>query len=157
MPDSKLYSSISNVDYYTPSNQSMHHGNNHLDHHDSQSTSFQSRSLEDNHPNYIHARKKSLSRHLERAPSPATQISQLRKVLAGGGSPRTENVPKIEVNGEKTESPAEPDLTPEPEKNELGGDVNMILQSLNVNGEWNEKSIEDLKGTEEVIRPPYGI
>ena len=139
---------------YTPETQSVLQANNHLDHHDSQSTSF--RSLEENHPNYIHARKKSLARQLERSPSPVTQINHLRKVLAGG-LPRPQNLPKIEVNGEKVQTPSELDLTAEDEKNGDTGDVTMILKSLNVNGEWNEKPIETCKENEETIRPPYGI
>ena len=157
MPDCISISSLTNLDFITPDTQSERHGNHRMEHLDSQSTSIQSRSLEDNHPSYIHARKKSLQRHLERAPSPATHINQLRKVLAGGVSPRTENVPKIEVNGEKLETPPDVDNTLEDEKNETGGDVTMILQSLKVNGEWNEKAVDGLNENGETIRPPYGI
>jgi hypothetical protein len=62
------------------------------------------------------------------------------------------NVPKIEINGEKLGTPDA--WTPEEEK----GDVTMILESLNVDGGWNEKDIEG--GNEKVenaIRPPYEI
>jgi hypothetical protein len=119
--------------------------------------SVQSRSLEENHPNYIHARKKSLSRQLmERSPSPATQINQLRKVLAGTAMrQRDAAVPNIEVNGEKVVS----DSTPEEDAlldEKAEGDVTLILDSLNVNGAWNEKVGDlDVKGRKGGIKPPY--
>jgi len=121
------------------------------------SMSAQSRSLEENHPNYIHARKKSLSRLLmERSPSPATQINQLRKVLAGTAMRQKDaGVPNIEVNGEKVVS----DSTPEEDTaldEKVEGDVTLILDSLNVNGAWNEKASDyGVKGSEGGIKPPY--
>ena len=122
------------------------------------STSAQSRSLEENHPNYIHARKKSLSRHMERAPSPASQINQLRKVLAGHTMRQTSAVPNIEVNGEKIVS----DVTPEEKEvvdDKVEGDVTLILDSLKVNGSWNEKFGGEMNGNggEVGIKPPYEI
>ena len=66
-------------------------------------------------------------------------------------------VPKIEINGEQMiVTPAESNLTPE-EKENGGGDVTMILESLNVNGEWKEKGIENLnENVGSAISPPYG-
>jgi len=121
------------------------------------SMSAQSRSLEENHHNYIHARKKSLSRNIERAPSPATQINQLRKVLAGTPAHHTSTVPNIEVNGEKFVSDATPEEDLEMDE-KAEGDLNVILDSLNVNGTWNEK-FRDLngKGNESGIKPPAEI
>lgn len=122
--------------------------------------SLQSRSLEENHPNFIHARKKSLTR--QRAPSPATHIDHLRRVLAGGAvtqppsSRGSDIVPKIEINGEKVVTPAESTSTPD--EKEGGGDVTMILESLNVNGEWKERGLENLnEKVETAISPPYGM
>jgi hypothetical protein len=104
--------------------------------------------LEENQPTYLHARRKSLSHHFDRAPSPSTNIDQLRKVLAGTQRVHT-TVPKIEVNGEKMATPVGLE-TPDEEK----GDVTDILDSLNVNGEWKEKSIQNV---DEAIRPPYAL
>lgn len=65
-------------------------------------------------------------------------------------------VPKIEINGEKVVTPAESTSTPD--EKEGGGDVTMILESLNVNGEWKEKGLENSNGkVESAISPPYGM
>ena len=56
-------------------------------------------------------------------------------------------VPKIEINGEKVITPAESNSTPDENGgwwSSGGGDVTMILESLNVNGEWKEKGLENL-------------
>jgi len=121
--------------------------------------------LEENHPNFIHARKKSVSR--KRAPSPATHIDQLRRVLASGGATQTPSsrgsdiVPKIEINGEKViVTPAESNFTPDEKDGGVGGggDVTMILESLNVNSEWKENGIENLnEKVGSTISPPYGM
>jgi hypothetical protein len=74
--------------------------------------------------------------------------------LVGGSTRTRKGVPKIEINGEKVFTPAT-DATPD-EKEE--GDVTMILNSLNVNGEWNGKGIDSLnKKAESGIQPPYGM
>lgn len=64
-------------------------------------------------------------------------------------------VPNIEVNGEKVVS----DSTPEEDMaldDKVEGDVTLILDSLKVNGGWNEK-VGDFggKGSEGGIKPPY--
>jgi hypothetical protein len=99
----------------------------------------------------MNVRAKSLSRHFERAPSPATNIDLLRKVLAGT-SQRSTDVPKIEINGEKQMGGAVDDM---PEKGDEGeGDVTTILDSLNINGAWKEK---DAQSIDDGIKPPYAI
>ena len=64
-------------------------------------------------------------------------------------------VPNIEVNGERVVS----DSTPEEDAaldEKVEGDVTLILDSLNVNGAWNEKvSDYGVKGGEGGIKPPY--
>jgi hypothetical protein len=108
---------------------------------ESQSEFTESRSLED-----VHAGKKSLS-HADRASSPAAHIDELRKVLAnasssGNNEAPSNGVPKIEINGEKTESiSAESELSLEEKE---PSDIFMILDSLTMNGEngdFNEKVI----------------
>jgi len=69
-------------------------------------------------------------------------------------------VPIIEINGEKVITPTE--SNPTPDEKEVGGvgggDVTMILESLNVTGEWNEKRLENLiEKADSTISPPYGI
>ena len=69
-------------------------------------------------------------------------------------------VPKIEINGEKVVTPAESNSTPDEKEGGGvgGGDVTMILESLNVNGEWKEKGLENLnEKVESAISPPYGM
>jgi hypothetical protein len=111
---------------------------------ESRSEFTESRSLED-----VQAGKKSLS-HADQASSPAAHIDELRKVLANGSSSGnnevpSNGVPKIEINGEKTESiSAESDLSLEEKE---PSDIFMILDSLTVNGEngdFNEKVISTL-------------
>jgi hypothetical protein len=134
---------------YTPKSESTSRHHHHSASH-SKSTSMQSRSVEESH---LHVKK--ISRH--RAPSPATHIDQLRRVLAGASISRShrDSVPKIEINGEKVITPAESShLTPDVEKE----DVTMILQSLNLNAQWSEKN--DVPVNEKLdggIKPPYGI
>ena len=131
-----------------PSRANSHH-HDHIESHvtESQTPSAQSRSLEENHPTYIHRWKK--SSHFDRAPSPATNIDQLRSVLAG--TPRLPtDVPKININGEKGATP--PVELDTPGENEEG-DLTMILDSLNVNQEWKEKNND----VDHVIRPPYAL
>ena len=92
-------------------------------------------------------------------------------MLAGGdngtapSSRGRDSLPQIEINGERVSvTPAELNFTPD-EKDVVGGggagaggDVAMILESLNVNGEWKEKGIESLdEKVESGISPPYGI
>jgi hypothetical protein len=111
---------------------------------ESHSEFTESRSLED-----VQVGKKSQS-HTDRASSPAAHLDELRKVLANA-SPSVNNevpsngVPKIEINGEKTESiSAESELSLEEKE---PGDIFMILDSLTVNGEngdLNEKVISTL-------------
>ena len=64
-------------------------------------------------------------------------------------------VPNIEVNGEKVVS----DSTPEEDMaldDKVEGDVTLILDSLNVNGGWNEKVGDfGVKGSGGGIKPPY--
>jgi hypothetical protein len=99
----------------------------------------------------MNTRTKSLSRHFERAPSPATNIDLLRKVLAGTSQCSTD-VPKIEINGEIQVGGAIDDM---PEKGDEGeGDVTTILDSLNVNGAWKEKDVQSIDNG---IRPPYAM
>lgn len=143
---------------YTPESHSDRYARRH--HHtgshpyDSKSTSIHTRSLEENLPNFLQAKKKSLSKRLERSPSPITNIDQLRKVLAGGSTRVRESVPKIEINGEKVFTPATVSTPDEKE----AGDVTLILDSLNVNGEWKEKRLDNLNAkAESGIRPPYGV
>lgn len=94
---------------------------------------------------------------MERAPSPATQINQLRRVLAGQATRQSYAVPNIEVNGEKLTTGS----TPEEEEvvdEKVEGDVTLILDSLKVNGSWNEKFGEaNGNGSEVGIKPPYEI
>jgi hypothetical protein len=136
---------------YTPDSQS----DGHALHHDSKSTSAKSHSVEESNVNLLPLTwRRSLSRHLERSPSPATNIDQLRRVLAGSVSRGRDSIPKIEINGEKLATPAESNLSIEKEE----GDVTRILESLNVNGRWKEKNIRDFnEKVEGTIRPPYGI
>lgn len=121
--------------------------------------------MEDNHHHHLRPQQKSLSRHLERSPSPATNIAQLRRVLAGGGdgshnrdSTGDGTVPQIEINGEKVVTPSRESVDTPNEKSDVE-DVNVILESLNVNGEWNEKTGVDKSNgiVEGGIKPPYGI
>jgi len=130
----------------------------------SKSLSTRSRSVEDNTHHLLHPRQKSLSRHLERSPSPATNIDQLRRVLAGNGSIHNRNstidanVPQIEINGEKVVTPSRESVETPNDKGDIT-DVSLILESLKVNGEWNEKTpMDQLNGkVENGIKPPYGI
>jgi len=100
-----------------------------------------------------------LSRHFERSPSPATNIDQLRRVLAGGSHNRNStaesNIPQIEINGEKVDVPVEQSTDTPNEKGDVT-DVSLILESL---GEWNQKeTMDQLNGkVENGIQPPYGI
>jgi hypothetical protein len=105
---------------------------------------------------------------MERSPSPTTNIDQLRRVLAGGASIHNRNstvestVPQIEINGEKVVTPSRESVETPNEKGDITGDitdVSLILESLNVNGDWNEKTTMDqLNGkVENGIKPPYGI
>ena len=136
-----------NID--TPENPSSanSHRHQHVGTHvtESQSTSAQSQSLEEKHPTYIRTWKKS---QFDRAPSPATNIDQLRSVLAGTPRPPTD-VPKIKISGENGATPVEQDTPGENEE----GDVTTILDSLYGNQEWKEKNIEVDHG----IRPPYAL
>jgi hypothetical protein len=150
MPDRTYPPQESNTEFsYTPDSQS----NDQARAHDSKSVSAQSHSSEP--PNFIHPRQRSLSKYLERSPSPATNIDQLRRVLAGSRSDR-DSIPKIEINGEKVLTPAESQGRPSDELE--GKDVTMILESLNISGgEWKEKSLgssnEKVNGIS--IHPPY--
>jgi len=107
--------------------------------------------LEESHPNFIHK----IARY--RAPSPSTQINQLRKVLSGASSRNRDSLPQIEINGEKLATPAESNFTPD--EKESAKDVTMILESLNVNGgRWKEKGVEEYdEQVDGGISPPYGI
>jgi hypothetical protein len=108
--------------------------------------------MEENLPNFL--QKKSLSKRLERSPSPITNIDQLRKVLSGGSTRARRSVPKIEINGEKVFTPV---TNSTPDEKETG-DVTLILDSLNVVGEWNEKGTDDLiENARNRIKPPYGM
>ena len=151
-PDLALTSEIS----YTPESRSD--GRRHHQRHfpsDSKSTSPNSQSIEENHQSYLHARKKSTSRLEDRSPSPATHIDQLRRVLAGAQIPHVNDIPKIEVNGEKMAATPASELE-SPEIGDNQGDLTLILDSLGVNGEWKEKSVENDE-IESGIRPPYGL
>ena len=124
---------------------------------DSKSLSTRSRSVEDNNHHLLHPRKKSLSTRLGRSPSPATNIDQLRRVLAGGSLNRNStvngNIPQIEINGEKVVTPGE-QLADTPNEKDDIADVNVILESLNL----NEKTMDQFTGKiEDGIKPPYGI
>jgi hypothetical protein len=139
-----LYLNIDTPENPSSTNSHRHHRmETHVT--ESQSTSAQSRSIEENRPTYIHTWKKS---HFDRAPSPATNIDQLRSVLAGTPRPPID-VPKIKINGENGATPVEPDTPGENEE----GDVTMILDSLFGNQEWKEKNIDVDHG----IRPPYAL
>jgi hypothetical protein len=98
-------------------------------------------------------RRISLSRY--RSPSPNSNINQLRKVLSDGFAsiPRShDDVPKIEINGEKVDTPTPSSSFTPPLLEKEGGDVTSILMSL-VGGGDKEKADDDSG----VISPPYGI
>jgi hypothetical protein len=85
-------------------------------------------------------------------------------VLAGGGSMHNRNstvestIPQIEINGQKVITPSRESVETPNEKGDIM-DVNLILESLNVSGDSNEKAtIDQLNGkVENGIKPPYGI
>ena len=153
MPDrnAKVGSPLMEEFLYTPETQSERYRRHH--HHHSGSVSAQSRSLEENQPNYIHGHAKYFARQSGRAPSPATHIDQLRRVLTGAPNGNNENVPEIEVNGLSVNVT---DMSATYEEKEQD-DVTDILESLKLNGEWNEKRGGDLKGKVDGIRPPYVV
>jgi len=152
---------------YTPESQSeARHPHLHRqpsDTHTRSTNSIHSHSIDEAH--LAAPRKKSLSRY--RSPSPNTHINQLRKVLAGDRIPRRshdEAIPKIEVNGEKVETPSStytPPLLEKQEGEDAGGvgaaDVTLILESLKGKGIEVEKVGEKVGGDGGVIRPPYAI
>jgi hypothetical protein len=66
-------------------------------------------------------------------------------------------VPQIEINGEKVVTPSRVSVETPNEKSDVE-DVNVILESLNVNGDWNEKmtTLDKPNGkVESGIKPPY--
>jgi len=66
-------------------------------------------------------------------------------------------VPQIEINGEKVVTPSRLSVDTPNEKSDVE-DVNVILESLNVNGDWNEKTtaMDQPNGKiESGIKPPY--
>jgi hypothetical protein len=87
------------------------------------------------------SRKKTYSQ-VDPTLSPAAHIDELRKVLADESSVGNDNVPKIEINGEKAESTsAESQISSE--ENETP-DILTILDSLTANGhvgDFNEKMV----------------
>jgi len=155
---------------YTPESQSeARHPNPHhqpCGSHTRSTNSIHSHSIDEAHLAAPH--KNPISRY--RSPSPNTHINQLRKVLAGDRIPRRshdEAIPKIEVNGEKVETPSSTYTPPllEKEEGEVAGvagaaDVTSILESLKGKGieVGNvEKVGEKVGGDGGVMSPPYGI
>lgn len=66
-------------------------------------------------------------------------------------------IPQIEINGEKVVTPSRVSIETPNEKSDVE-DVNVILESLNVNGDWNEKmtTLDKPNGkVESGIKPPY--
>jgi hypothetical protein len=136
---------------YTPESQSEVRHPHHTPGTTRSTNSIQSRSVDSTHLPL--PRRISLSRY--RSPSPNSNINQLRKVLSDGFTaiPRShEEIPKIEVNGEKVDSPTPRSSFTPPLLEKEGGDVTSILMSL-VGGGEREKEVDDGG----VISPPYGI
>ena len=78
-------------------------------------------------------------------------------MLAGASLPVPDSVPKIEINGEKVSDANSTPVEKEKEEEE-GGDVTVILDSLQVNGKSLEKGIGGVSDNgQEGIRPPYGF
>ena len=149
---------------YTPESHSEagHHMRSVSRQTDAKSLSAQSRSVEESQGSPLVARRRSLSKRNEAAPSAITQIDDLRQIIAGvspPASPTSANIPQIEVNGEKVPPPdEESELLTEEKELEGNGDVRSILESLRINAEWHEKAGNDLnQKVEGGIRPPYVI